>query len=109
MEIVYFVLFHTVLGKYSEIRMSTAYKCINEWEHYKDFIVDLSVVNSAEDYKNFLSDRDRECGGSGELTLICHSFSNYLFKMHYEYSTYTVDYDSTYCLFCVTFRMAYFV
>ena len=39
---------------YSEVRFSAVYKIINEWEYYKDFIVDLSTVNSAEDCKNLL-------------------------------------------------------
>ena len=47
------------------------------------------MVNSAEDYKNLLS-RDREWGGSNELTYISHLFSNYLFRVHYEKSTNTV-------------------
>ena len=35
-------------------------KYINEWECYKYFIVDLSMINSTEDYKNLLS-RDGKC------------------------------------------------
>ena len=36
---------------YYEARKSTVNKIINEWKYYKDFIVDLSIVNSTEDYK----------------------------------------------------------
>ena len=34
--------------KHSDIRLSTVNKIINEWE-CKDFSIDLSMVNSAED------------------------------------------------------------
>ena len=59
-----------------EIRLSTMNKIINEWKYYKDIMVDLSMVNSAEDYKNFLS-RDEEYGESVKLACISCLFSNY--------------------------------
>ena len=41
--------------RHSRIRLSTVNIIINKWEYCKDFTMDLSTVNSAEDYKNFLS------------------------------------------------------
>ena len=32
-------------NRHSEVRLCTVNKIIKEWEHYKDFIVDLSIVN----------------------------------------------------------------
>ena len=32
-----------------EIRLSIVNKVINDWEHYKDIIVDLAMANSAKD------------------------------------------------------------
>ena len=46
---------HNLEERHSESRVSAANKIINEWGYYKDFIVDLSMVNSAEDYKDLLS------------------------------------------------------
>ena len=57
-------------GRYSEIRLITVKKTINEWKYYKDFIVDLSMVNSAEVYKKLLF-RDWKYGESVELA--CNS------------------------------------
>ena len=51
----------------SEIKLNTANKIVNEWEYFKDFIKDLSVVNRAEEHKNLLS-RDEKYGGNVELT-----------------------------------------
>ena len=48
--------------RHSEIRLSTVDKIINEWEYYKDFIVDLSMISSADDFKNLLSSNG-EYGG----------------------------------------------
>ena len=62
-------------------------------ECFKDLIVDLSMVNSTEDYKNLLS-REWEYGGNVELTCISRLFSNYLLGEHYGNSTNTVDYGS---------------
>ena len=45
---------HNTKERHAKIRLNTINKIINEWEHYKDFIVDLSVVNSPKDYKNLL-------------------------------------------------------
>ena len=56
---------------YSEIWLSTVNKVINGWEYCKDFIIDLSMVKSTEDYKN-LSSKDEEYSGSIELTCNCH-------------------------------------
>ena len=52
-----------------KIRLSTVNKFINEWEIYKDFIVDLLMVNCAEDYKNLLH-RHWEINGHVELACI---------------------------------------
>ena len=57
--------------KNSEIRFNIVNIIINEWEWYKDFIVDLSMVKIADDRKNLLP-RDGEYGGSVEF--ICISF-----------------------------------
>ena len=57
----------------------------------KDFIVDLSMVNSAEDYKNLLC-RDGKYSESVELTSSAICFSYYLFKVHSGNSTNTIDY-----------------
>ena len=35
--------------RHSEIRLSTVNKIINEWEYYKGFILNLSMVNRAKD------------------------------------------------------------
>ena len=67
--------------RHFEIRLTTLNKMINEWEHYKDFIVHLSMINTAEDYKNVLS-RDGECTGRVELTCIWRLFSKYLLTLH---------------------------
>ena len=49
--------------RHYEIRISTDNKIINEWEDYKEFIVDLLMVNSTKDNKNLLF-RNIEYGGS---------------------------------------------
>ena len=57
MEIIYFDLFHcmcNVEDRHSGLGLSTVNKIIKEWECYKDFIVNLSMANKAEDYKNLL-------------------------------------------------------
>ena len=54
---------HTTKNRHSEIRISTDNKIINEWEDYKEFIVDLLMVNSTKDNKNLLF-RNIEYGGS---------------------------------------------
>ena len=53
----------------SELRLSIAYNNFEQWEYYKDFMVDLLMVNSADDYKNLFT-RDWEYGRSVELTAI---------------------------------------
>ena len=95
----------------TEIRLSTANKNINEWEHFKYFIVTLSIVNSAEDYKN-LPSRDGEYCESVELACTSHLFSNYLFRVHYKNSTNTIDFGCTYYVFfdafCITYILRIF-
>ena len=41
---------HNTENRNYEIRLSTVKKITNDEEYYKDFIVDLPVVNSTEDY-----------------------------------------------------------
>ena len=48
--------------------------------------MDVTIVNSAEDYKNLRS-RGGKCGGSVELSCMSRLFSNYLFRVHFEIST----------------------
>ena len=55
--------------------------------------MDQPVFNRAEVYRNLLP-RDDECGGSVVLRYISRLFSNYLFRIHYEYSINTVDYGT---------------
>ena len=52
-------LFHAVLhcmynteDKQTEIRLRTVNKIISGWLYYKDFIIDLSIVNNSKNYKN---------------------------------------------------------
>ena len=80
---------------HSEIRLTTVNKIISKWVHYKDFMVDLSMFNGAEDYKNLLS-LGGKYGGSVELTFIRCLFSNYLLRVHNENSTNAVDYSCVY-------------
>ena len=47
----------------------------SEWEYYKDFTVDLSMVNNAEEYKDLLS---RDGGNNGSVIL---TFGSYLFSI----------------------------
>ena len=49
------------------------------------------MVNKVEDCKNLLS-RDEEYNGCVELTCISRLFSNYLFRVHFENNTNTIDY-----------------
>ena len=84
-----YCIYNTEDGHF-EMKLSTVNKIINEWEHYKDFIVYLSMVNSPEDYKNLLS-RDKKYGWCIELTCVSRLFPNYLFRVHY--GTNIVDYD----------------
>ena len=65
---------HITEDRHSDITLNTVNKIINEWEYYKDFIVDLLIVNSAEVYKNLLS-RNGEYEGMAELTCINRLFS----------------------------------
>ena len=46
-------------------------------EYYKDFIVDLSVVNRAKSFKNFLA-KDGEYDGRVELICISRLFPKHL-------------------------------
>ena len=49
---------------HSEIRLSTVNKIINDcFKYNKDFIVDLSIFNSAAVYKKLPSRDGGECGG----------------------------------------------
>ena len=80
---------YNIEDRHSEKRWRTVNKITNEWEHYKNFIVNLSIVISSEDYKNSLS--DREYGGSVELTYISCLIFNYLFRVHYGNSTDNFD------------------
>ena len=52
---------YNIKDRYSEIRISTVNKIVNEWKYYEDFIVDLSMTVSSEDYKN-LPSRDGKYG-----------------------------------------------
>ena len=58
---------HITEDRHSDITLNTVNKIINEWEYYKDFIVDLLIVNSAEVYKNLLS-RNGEYDGNIKLS-----------------------------------------
>ena len=89
---------HDTEDKHSEIRLNSVNKIIYEWKHYKDFIVGLSIVNSAESYKNLLS-RDGKYGKSVELTFMSRLFYNYFFKVYYENKTISVVYK-TYLVSC---------
>ena len=84
-------------NRHSEIRLSTANKIICEWKHNKNFIMNLSIVNAAEDYKNLhyiMLPRDGEHGGSIGLTCNSRLFFNYLFRVHNENSTNAIDYST---------------
>ena len=87
--------------RYFEIVLSTVNKIFNELEYCKDFILYLSVVNSAEGYTKIYSP---EIGNMVEDEL---TFSNYMFRAHYENSINTVDYDCIYYVFRVTFFITY--
>ena len=63
--------------KHCEIELSTFNKMINKGEYYKDFTVDLSMVNNVENDKNLLFSNGECCGGSIELRFNSHLFSNY--------------------------------
>ena len=52
-------------NRQSKIRLSTVRETISEWEYYKKFIMDLSMDDTAEDYKYFLS-REGDYGESVE-------------------------------------------
>ena len=74
---------YNIEGRHSEIRFSTANIINNEQVYYKDFVVDLSMVNSIENYKNILF-RDGEYDGKVKLICNSHLFSNYFFRVYYE-------------------------
>ena len=71
----------------------------------KDFIADLSMVNSAKDYKHLIF-RDGKYCGKVKLTYISRLFSKYLFRAHYEYCTNTFDYG-TLAFFNIFFSGSY--
>ena len=48
--------------RHSDLRFNTLNKIFNERKYYKDFMMDLRNVNSAEDYKSLFF-RDRKCCG----------------------------------------------
>ena len=56
---------------FSEIKLSTVNKIMNEWKHYKSFTANLSIANSAEDYKNLFVN-DGEYDGNVEWSGISH-------------------------------------
>ena len=76
--------------KHYEITLNTVNNVSKSEIIIKNFIVDLSMANIDEDYKNLLS-RNGKHGGSMKLTCISRLFSNYLFRVQYETSINTVD------------------
>ena len=76
---------HNAENRHFGIRINTVNKITNVWEYYKEFVVDPSLFNTVEDYKNLLS-RGGENGGSVEFLFIRRLCSNNLLTMHYKSS-----------------------
>ena len=53
-----FILYVKNIGyRHSEARLTTANKTINDWEYHKNFILYLSIFNSAKDFSSEMDDK----------------------------------------------------